>query len=161
MELSVRIQSLDPVLNSFNSLLDLEWFNLEIGQQNHQIKSHVQGCVGMALKGHKGEFPILDVEGWLLTWFVSVTIIRHGRSFLLSGLGFGCVGLASAQTLVSPRRNGGASYHLICVLFLDLMQDFKLRHYPKIEDLGKIPETRAAMACDIPIVLNSISSPAT
>ena len=25
-------------------------------------------------------------------------------SSLLSGLGFGCVGLASAQTLVSPRR---------------------------------------------------------
>jgi len=50
-------------------------------------------------------------------------------SSLLSGLGFGCVGLASAQTLVSPRRLGGASYHRIRSLFFELGEDFKLGHY--------------------------------
>jgi len=50
-------------------------------------------------------------------------------SFLLSGLGFGCVGLASAQTLVSPRRFVGASYHRISGLFLSIGENLKLGHY--------------------------------
>jgi hypothetical protein len=52
------------------------------------------------------------------------------ESFRLNRLGFGCVGLVSAQTLVGPRRLGGASYHSIRVLFLDLIGNLKLGHYP-------------------------------
>src|ERR1700749_2321648 len=33
-------------------------------------------------------------------------------SSLLTGVGFGCVGSASVNALVGPRRYGGASYHL-------------------------------------------------
>jgi hypothetical protein len=52
-------------------------------------------------------------------------------------LGFGYVGLASAQTLVSPRRLGGASSHRIRNLFLERIGNLKLGHYRRLRGLDQ------------------------
>jgi len=60
------------------------------------------------------------------------TMFPHGRSFRLTGIGFGCVGLASVSALVSPLRTRTASYHSIYELFWEINGDFKLGHYPPL-----------------------------
>ena len=80
--------------------------------------------------GLKGYFPIRAVYIKVSGFVFSVRIILHGRFLSLNRLGFGYVGLASVNALVGPRRLGGASYHSIDSLLLDLFGNFKLGHYP-------------------------------
>ena len=130
MKLRVFEKHFHCTVKTFDGFLDLERLTGEIAFQCNEIESKRKRLAGEFAVRFKGEFSVFDIQR-MLALIVRGSIILHSRSFLLSGLGFGCVGLASAQTLVSPRRLGGASYHSIHELFLEIGEDFKLRHYPE------------------------------
>lgn len=93
-------------------------------------------------EGFKGQFPIIAIQIKPYRPIISVVrgnIFLHGRSPRIQD--FGCVGLASVSALVGPRRLGGASYHSIRALFVDLFGNFKLGHYPhpdQFDDIGAL-----------------------
>jgi len=131
MKLCVPEKHFHSAIKTFDSFFDLERFYSETAFQRNEIESKRKRLAGKFAIRLKGKFPVFGIQR-MLALIVRGSIILHSRSFLLSGLGFGCVGLASAQTLVSPRRLGGASYHSIRELFLEIGEDFKLRHYQKL-----------------------------
>jgi hypothetical protein len=119
------------VIKGFHDWLALNQKAVEFRAQYRQIESKPKRLIGLFLVLLKGYCPVFGIYQVVPSLIVGVRIILHGRiPFSLTGLGFGCVGLASVQPLVSPRRFGGASYHWIYSLFSDMGEDFKLGHYP-------------------------------
>src|SRR6185369_3675774 len=107
------------------------WLRVEICPQYRQIESKQERRTGIFLVRLKGELPVIAIYIKLLSLIVCVVrgrIFLHGRFLSLNRLGFGYVGLASAQTLVGPRRLGGASYHSTRSLFVGSNAEFKLGH---------------------------------
>src|SRR4051794_28438715 len=148
----MREQCFHRVIKSVDYWSATDQLSLDIRSNQREVKSERERGRWIFFVGLEGNFPIRALYVKVSGLIVRVSIFLHSRFLSLNRLGFGCVGLASAQTLVGPRRLGGASYHSIRRLFWGSTGNLKLRHYPVLRVLDLCGSGSAYYHRSIPLL---------
>jgi hypothetical protein len=125
-----REQNFEREIKCLDSLLALDRLRVEIRSQHRQLRCEAKRIARILLVWLKGNLPVLFIHQKMRCLIVGVRIVQHSRFLSLNRLGFGCVGSASAQTLVGPRRLVGASYHSTRSLFAGSNAEIQTKTLP-------------------------------